>query len=83
MSEELEPVLNLDHIAKGNNNQGTSKFAHQNQDDDMSEELDAVLNVDDLDQAGVKKHEQSKFKQDVELEESDSEQENEENQVQK
>ena len=47
MSEELEPVLNIDQTNKGNNVIASSKFANQ-EDDNMSDCLDAVLNVNDL-----------------------------------
>ena len=72
MSEELDPVLNMDHTNKGNNKLGSSKFAHHEDDAEMSEELEAVLNVNDLVAGGSTiKHEQSKFKN-IEMEESDS-----------
>ena len=61
MSEELEPALNLNQVHKGKIC-SSSKFANQNDEDEMSEELDAVLNVDDLVGGSTKKHEQSKFK---------------------
>ena len=71
MSEELEPVLNIDQTNKGNNINASSKFANQ-EDDNMSDYLDAVLNVNDLVGGSTIKKEQSKFNKDVQLDESDS-----------
>ena len=59
MSEELEPVLNLNDVSKGKIG-SSSKFKEQ--EDDMSEEVEPVLNVEDTVAGKAQNRQQSKFK---------------------
>ena len=46
MSEELEPVLRIDQVAKGAGGHEVSKFAEEHESRELSEELEPVLSKD-------------------------------------